>query len=132
MAGRSIAIAGCGIAGLACAAMLAREGDRILMFDRLETPMPLGSGLILQPVGLAVLNEIGVGARVRALGAPIKRLSGRVHPSGRVVLEVRYGAHGKSAGEGLAVHRGTLFEALYDAAVEGGVEIVAQREIVGA
>ena len=83
-----IAIAGCGIAGLAAAALLARAGHRIVVFDKLEAPAPLGSGLILQPVGLAVLDEIGVGVEMRALGARIERLYGRVRPSDRMVLDV--------------------------------------------
>jgi 2-polyprenyl-6-methoxyphenol hydroxylase-like FAD-dependent oxidoreductase len=132
MTGRSIAIAGCGIAGLACAAMLARDGERVTVFDRLETPRPLGSGLILQPVGLAVLDEIGSGAGVRALGSPIRRLFGRVRPSDRVVLDVQYRHLGGPVREGLAVHRGALFESLYDAALKAGAEIAAGREIVSA
>ncbi len=129
---RSIAIAGGGIAGLGCAALLAREGARVVVHDRMDTPAPIGSGLILQPVGLAVLDEIGVGDRLRALGAPIRRLFGRVQPSGRVVLDVRYRALGGGAGEGLAVHRGALFEALLDAAREAGVIFENACEVVGA
>lgn len=86
---RTIAIAGCGIGGLACAALLACEGNRVVVFDRMQAPTALGSGLILQPVGLAVLDEIGVGARLRSLGAEIRRLFGRTRRSGRVVLDVR-------------------------------------------
>lgn len=129
---RSIAIAGGGIAGLACAALLARDGARVVVHDRMDAPAPVGSGLILQPVGLAVLDEIGVGDRLRALGAPIKRLFGRVQPSGRVVLDVRYRALGGGAGEGLAVHRGALFEALRDAAQQAGVTFENACEISGA
>lgn len=129
---RSIAIAGGGIAGLACAALLARDGARVVVHDRMDAPAPVGSGLILQPVGLAVLDAIGVGDRLRALGAPIKRLFGRVQPSGRVVLDVRYRALGGGAGEGLAVHRGALFEALRDAAQQVGVAFENACEIAGA
>jgi 2-polyprenyl-6-methoxyphenol hydroxylase-like FAD-dependent oxidoreductase len=132
MAGRRIAIAGCGIAGLACAALLAREGERVTVFDRLEIPQPLGSGLILQPVGLAVLDEIGAGARLRRLGAPLQRLFGRVRPSNRVVLDVRYRDLGGPEKRGLSVHRGALFEALFDAAIEAGAEIAPGRESVSA
>lgn len=128
---RSIAIAGGGIAGLAGAVLLAREGARVVVHDRMDAPSPVGSGLILQPVGLAVLDEIGVGDRLRALGAPIKRLFGRVQPSGRVVLDVRYRALGGGAGEGLAVHRGALFEALLDAARQAGVVFEDGCEIAG-
>ncbi len=131
MSSRSIAVAGCGVAGLACAAVLAGRGERVVVFDRLQTPQPLGSGLILQPVGLAVLEAIGAGARVRALGAPIKRLFGRVSPSNRVVLDVRYCRLGEDV-EGVAVHRGALFQALYDAAVAAGTDIAPGREVTAA
>ena len=129
---KHIAIAGCGVAGLACAALLARAGGRVVVFDKMATPQPLGSGLILQPVGLAVLDAIGVGGRIRELGAPIARLYGRAAPSGRVVLDVRYRALGQHAPLGISVHRGALFQLLYDAAVAAGAEIVSGCEIVGA
>ena len=125
-----IAIAGCGVAGLACAALLRARGARVVVYDRLQTPQPLGSGLILQPVGLHVLDEIGVGARMRELGARIDRLYGK---SGeRIVLDVRYGALGRDAACGVSVHRGALFQLLYEAAVAAGAEIEAGREIVSA
>lgn len=129
---KHIAIAGCGVAGLALGAMLARRGLRVTVFDRLASPQPLGSGLILQPVGIAVLDELGVGARIRELGAPIRRLFGRSEPSGRVVLDVRYDALGDADAHGIAVHRGALFQVLYDAALAAGVEIIANHEVIGA
>lgn len=124
---RSVAIAGCGVAGLACARFLARQGWRVVVFDRMGAPAPLGSGLILQPVGLAALDALGLGDEMRGLGAPISRLFGRVQPSGRVVLDVRYGG-----GAGLGVHRGALFAVLLEGAREAGVSIEFGREIVGA
>ena len=125
-----IAIAGCGVAGLACAALLRARGARVVIYDRLQTPQPIGSGLILQPVGLHVLDEIGVGARMRELGARIERLYGK---SGeRIVLDVRYDALGRDASRGVSVHRGALFQLLYDAAIAAGAEIEAGREIVAA
>lgn len=128
----SIAIAGCGVAGLACATLLRRQGARVVVFDKLETPQPLGSGIILQPVGLRVLDEIGAGDAIRALGAPITRLFGRAEPRGNVVLDVRYAARGKDAACGLGVHRGALFQVLYDAALEAGAEIESGHEVVAA
>lgn len=124
-----IAIAGCGVAGLAAATLLRRQGARVVIFDRLETPRPIGSGLILQPVGLRVLDEIGAGDAIRALGAPIHRLHGK---SGeRVVLDVRYAARGKTKPVGLSVHRGALFHVLYEAANAAGMEFEREREIIG-
>lgn len=123
-----IAVCGCGPAGLAAALFLARSGHRVRIFDQFETPRPVGSGLILQPTGLAVLAELGVLERLSALGARIDRLFGRAVPSRRVVLDVRYAAIDRNA-HGLAVHRAALFAALYDAVQAEGIEIVPQVRI---
>lgn len=126
----NIAIAGCGVAGLALAALLRRQGARVLIYDRLETPRPLGSGIILQPVGLRVLDAIGAGDAIRALGAPVERLYGL--SGDRVVLDVKYRARGATAPVGLGVHRGALFQVLYDAALASGAEVVSGHEVIGA
>lgn len=126
-----IAIAGCGVAGLSLAALLRQQGARVVIFDKLETPQPLGSGIILQPVGLRVLDLIGAGAAMRALGAPITRLFGKAAPKQNVVLDVRYAARGRAAPCGLGVHRGALFQVLHDAALGCGAEIESGREVIG-
>jgi 2-polyprenyl-6-methoxyphenol hydroxylase-like FAD-dependent oxidoreductase len=123
-----IAVCGSGPAGLAAALLLSRDGHRVRLFDQFDAPRPLGSGLILQPTGLAVLDELGVRGRLAALGAPIERLYGRVTPSQRVVLDVRYRALGPGV-TALAVHRAALFDVLHDAVCGSSVEIVTGKRI---
>ena len=108
-----IAIAGCGPAGLAASLALARSGHKVRLFDQFDEPRPVGSGLMMQPAGLAALDWLGLGDDLRRLGAPIDRLFGREVRSGRIVLDVRYAAlgHGRC---GLAVHRSGLFNVLFD------------------
>jgi 2-polyprenyl-6-methoxyphenol hydroxylase-like FAD-dependent oxidoreductase len=125
---RHIAIAGCGVAGLAAGTFLARAGHRVRAFDRQRAPAPIGSGLILQPVGLAVLEALGQERAITALGARIDRLFGRVLPSGRVVLDVRYAAL-KQGGTGLSVHRAALFHLLFEGARSAGVEFEFGRKV---
>jgi salicylate hydroxylase len=62
-----IAIAGCGPAGLAAAPALARSGHRVRLFDQFDEPRPVGSGLMMQPAGLAVLDWLGLGEALRRL-----------------------------------------------------------------
>ncbi len=124
-----IAICGAGPAGLAAALALRSQGHRISIFDQFERPRPLGSGLILQPTGLAVLDWLGVGTRIRNLGARIDRLYGKACGSGRVVLDVRYAALGEV--RGLAVHRAALFNVLQDGVQAAGIEVKTRSEVKG-
>src|SRR5690606_35761848 len=63
-----------------------------------------------------------------ALGARIDRLFGRVQPSQRVVLDVRYAALGHGW-HGLAMHRAALFELLHSAATAERIDITAGVDI---
>ncbi|WP_243371860.1 FAD-dependent oxidoreductase [Microvirga solisilvae] len=126
-----IAIAGCGPAGLAAALFLSRAGHRVTLFDQFDEPRPLGSGLILQPTGLAVLAELGLDAQILALGQRIDRLYGRVSKTQRIVLDVRYATLGPEM-FGLAVHRSALFSVLYDAVRRAGIAVETGRKISGA
>ena len=131
MRGLDIAIAGCGPAGLAAALMLYRDGHRVTLFERFETPRPIGSGLMIQPTGLAVLRALGLESHLRACGAPIERLFGRTGASGRTVLDVRYAALGGNAASGIGTHRAALFAILHDAVRSAGIPIETARTIVG-
>ena len=117
MTGLNIGIAGAGIGGLAAAALLAQDGHRVTIAERFASPRPLGSGLVLQPVGLAVLDALGAGDEARALGQPIARMLG--HAGTRVVLDVRY----RPGAPGLAMHRAALFHLLWQAAQRAGVTV---------
>lgn len=117
-----IAIAGCGPAGLAAALLLERAGHRVTLVERFATPQPLGSGLILQPTGLAVLRELGLADALIARGSRLDRLYGLGSASGSVVLDVRYAALGPDA-FGLGIHRGSLFEALFAAVAARGITV---------
>jgi 2-polyprenyl-6-methoxyphenol hydroxylase-like FAD-dependent oxidoreductase len=124
-----IAVAGCGPGGLAAALLLHRTGHRVTLFERFDAPRPLGSGLILQPTGLAILEALGLAAPALESGARIERLFGRAEPSGKIVLDVRYAALAGSA-FGLGIHRGTLFRLLFDSVVAEEIAIETCREIV--
>ncbi|MFN3228319.1 MAG: FAD-dependent oxidoreductase [Asticcacaulis sp.] len=110
-----IAIVGAGIGGLACALLLSQKPFEITVFDQFETPSPVGSGLVIQPVGLWVLDQLGLGDLVRSRGATLSRIYGTCARTGRPVLDVHYGPS-ESLKSGLGLHRAALFDALYRAA----------------
>jgi 2-polyprenyl-6-methoxyphenol hydroxylase-like FAD-dependent oxidoreductase len=123
-----IAIAGAGIGGLAAAALLACSGRRVTVYDQFDAPRPVGSGLVIQPVGQAVLAVAG--ADLLGLGAQITQMSGIEVDHGRTVLSVAYDRPGGPR-FGLAIHRAALFQALYDAALAAGAEIQPQTRVTG-
>lgn len=124
----TIAIAGAGIGGLAAAAALAQDGHGVRVFDQFDAPAPVGSGLVVQPVGLEVLERIGAAKAAHAHGNRVHRMLGREAVSGRRVLDVAYDAPGDPR-FGLAIHRAALFRALFDAAVAAGAEIVPGHRV---
>jgi 2-polyprenyl-6-methoxyphenol hydroxylase-like FAD-dependent oxidoreductase len=119
-----IAVVGAGIGGLALASLAGRAGHQVCLWERFEQPRPLGSGLVIQPVGLAVLDLLGVGAEARALGAPIARMQGHLG-NGRSVLDVSY----RGSAPGLAMHRSALFNLLWQAAQAAGVAVRTGMDI---
>lgn len=96
-----------------------------------STPRPLGSGLVVQPVGLAVLDALGVGDAARALGAPLRAMLGHAATAGprlRKVLDVAYPADRP----GLAMHRASLFHVLWQAMQQAGVQVTTGAEVLSA
>jgi len=126
-----IAIAGCGPAGLATALLLHRDGHHVTLFERFNAPRPVGSGLMIQPTGFAVLRELGLADALLEHGARIDRLHGEAGSSGRVVLDVRYAALGKGAGFGIGVHRATLFAVLHEAVAAERIAIETGCAVTG-
>ena len=72
----AIAIVGCGVAGQAAALFLHRAGHRVEIFERFESPRPIGAGLLIQPTGQAVLERLGLAEAALAHGAKVTRMLG--------------------------------------------------------
>lgn len=125
-----IAIAGCGPAGLAAALALHRQGHRVTLFDRFAAPRALGSGLMLQPSGMAVLTALGLAGAIAARSARIDRLYG-LCASGRMVLDARYNELPGPRSQGLGIHRASLFDVLHQAVRDEGIAITTDHELTG-
>ena len=121
-----IAIIGAGIGGLAMACLLADQGRDLTLIERYAEARPIGSGLVIQPVGLAVLDRIGLGEAARALGAPITAMLGHAGP--RAVLDVAY----RRGSPGLGIHRGALFDVLWQGAQRRGIRVITGAQEIGA
>ena len=124
-----IAVAGCGIAGMTAALLLAKDGHRVTIFERFDQPRPIGSGLMLQPTGLAVLNQLELAAEALRRGQRIDRLRGEA--DGRVVLDVRYSSLKDDRKFGVGIERSALFEILHNRLQGHGITVATGHEVIG-
>lgn len=124
-----IAIIGAGMGGLASASLLADQGHEITVFDRFDAPKPVGSGLVIQPVGQEVLAEIGALDTALGYGNRVTHMLGLEANSGRAVLDVHYDLVDPNA-FGLAIHRAALFDALWQAMqTRTGIRLIASAQV---
>ncbi len=123
-----IAICGCGIGGLTAAIFARRSGFDVTLFDQFEAPEPVGSGLVIQPVGLRILEKLGAADGALAKGAKGYHMIGHEARSGRTVLDVSYGPVG-GPNFGLGIHRASLFAALLDVAITDGISITKKSRV---
>ncbi len=128
MQGLNIGIAGCGPAGLAAALMLHRSGHQITLFDQFDEPGPVGSGLMIQPTGMAVLVKLGLANEVARRGSRIRGLKG-LEEHGRTALDAHYDKLGLAGAFGIGIHRASLFTVLYAAVQHEGIQIETGRAI---
>lgn len=131
MQGLNIAIVGAGIGGLTAATGLAEAGNAVTIYDQFDVPKPVGSGLIVQPVGQAVLDLISVLGEARNQGAVLRRMLGHDVARSWPVLDVKYDPTATTGNFGIGIHRATLFQLLYDRALAAGAKLVTSREVAG-
>lgn len=108
-----IGIIGYGTAGQAASLYLQRAGHQITHFEQAAQLQPVGAGFLLQPTGLSVLDELGLGQVVRACGDRVERLYGE-NQRGRCIMDMRY-AELDPRWHGLGMQRGALFSVLKSA-----------------
>ncbi len=126
-----IAIIGAGPAGLASALYLHRAGHCVTIYERFERAAPVGSGLMLQPTGLSVLDDLGLLSAIKARGQRIDRLWGIDAKSRRTVLDVGYQTGKANARRryGLAVNRAALFDVLHEQVKAENIALMTGTEI---
>jgi 2-polyprenyl-6-methoxyphenol hydroxylase-like FAD-dependent oxidoreductase len=116
-----VGIVGCGFAGAASAALLARAGHRVTLYEECEEPAAIGAGIVLQPTGMSVLAELGVLERALSRGTRLDALH-CVTPRGKTVVNLEYSAIAPGL-FGLGMHRGALFQILHEAAISAGATL---------
>ncbi|MDG2468844.1 MAG: NAD(P)/FAD-dependent oxidoreductase [Pirellulaceae bacterium] len=126
-----IAVSGCGITGTAVAYFLAASGHEVVVFEQSRICGPVGAGLLLQPSGQAVLQEMGL---LSDLEAKSQRLDGmqairRVGTNlWKSLVRLQYQWLEPNC-YALGVHRGTLFELLLEACLEAGAKVITNARV---
>lgn len=119
-----IAIIGGGPAGLSLACLLGKQ-HTITIFERERNPLPVGAGIMLQPTGAHVLNEIGIGEAILSLGKKIKRFYSENH-EGKIIFDLDFSYDGLY---GTGIDRSSLFYSLFNEVHKRGVEVIVDSEI---
>jgi flavin-dependent dehydrogenase len=118
-------VVGARVAGAPLATLLARAGQKVLLLDadKLPSDQPLSTHFV-QPIGMDWLDELGVGARIRALAPPSHRLRLQLLGHG-----LTFSFPGGRAG--CCVRRSVIDPLLQEAAVAAGAELRDRTEVVG-
>lgn len=129
LTGQPITILGAGIAGLATSIALARQGADVRILEQSPQIAEVGAGLQISPNGLAVLDALGLGARMRQTGLRAEAVTLRDYRRGRQVLRLDLARHAPDQ-TFLLLHRADLIDVLAEAAREAGVAIELGRQVV--
>jgi 2-polyprenyl-6-methoxyphenol hydroxylase-like FAD-dependent oxidoreductase len=105
-----VGIIGFGVAGGALAALLAKAGHVVTLFERAPKLGPVGAGLLLHPSGQDVLHRLGLLDAIAAQSEPLAGIHAYKRNGGTLV-HLRYDELGPGLC-GYGVHRGLLFDTL--------------------
>jgi FAD-dependent urate hydroxylase len=86
MHGLRVAIVGGGIGGLTTALCLERFGHHAVLVEQTRELRPVGAGISLWPNGIKVLNLLGLGPKIAAIGGMMDRMA-YVDRDGRTLLD---------------------------------------------
>ena len=128
-----VGVVGCGSAGPAVSTLLARQGHEVTLLERAPELLPVGTGFVIQPTGLWVLDRLGIRGDIIDHGGEIESLRiDHLSSSGRTrqVIELEYGMIREGL-FGVGMYRPTILHYLTRAMKEAGAELRCGIEVKG-
>ena len=116
-----VAIVGGGIAGLASAVLLARARREVTVYEAMPRIAAEGTGILLQPAGLDVLQRMDLAAAALAHGTAIERIVTR-RRDGSTLMDLPY-AELRPQLHALGIRRPMLAALLLEAARAAGADV---------
>ena len=123
---QSITVIGAGIGGLAGALGLASRGARVRVLEQAGALTEVGAGLQVTPNGVAVLDGLGLGDRLRAIAVRSEAVVLRDYRHGVQVMRLDVSGGARPY---LLVHRADLIDVLAAGAQAAGVEIELEQAV---
>jgi salicylate hydroxylase/6-hydroxynicotinate 3-monooxygenase len=116
-----IAVIGAGIGGLAAAALLARAGLGVKVYEQASRFERIGAGIQMSPNAMHVLRALGVEPLLLSLGFQPPAWSHRVWDTGERLADLTFGAEAEAryGAPYLLLHRGDLHAAILSAVPAG-------------
>ena len=71
----NVVIVGAGMGGLTTAIAMEQAGYSVQLYDRVSALRPAGAGISLWSNGVKVLNRLGLGGKIAAIGGPMERMA---------------------------------------------------------
>jgi len=125
---KKIAIIGAGTAGLASAIFLSKLNLSCDLYEEVAKPQAVGAGLLLQPLGLNVLDKLNLLPEVLSNGSAVQSLFGMNNKS-KVIMDFKY-TDLYSGLFGVGIHRGSLFETLYKKAIQALNKVYLGHKVI--
>lgn len=115
--GRSVYIAGAGVAGLTLALALAKFGARVTVLERQKTVQEIGAGLQISPNARRVLNRLGLEKALSATSFEPEGIDVYGFRAARplVTMELGEAARQRYGAQYAVMHRADLADALHKA-----------------
>lgn len=133
LSGKTIAIAGGGIAGVTAALACAQRGADVTVYERAPALAEVGAGLQISPNGMMVLDALGVGEAIRSHGTRPEAIHVCEHKRGTPLMTVPLGdtAEQRWSRPYLHMHRADLLRILVEAAQAAGVTVRLGEVVTG-